>query len=165
MKKVAQFGDCGRLASLMACAKPSIEKLELLKSNFNDENIRTTFLQDLSDVKLKVLLDIFYKKKKRACVEDRVLDSAFAVVDEMEEMNQWIEFIQHLKKETVDVWMKSRISKHFNEDDQNQLSCNPTMLHEMIKHSSANRDSLKRASQSRNQEQREDPETSSCCMM
>ena len=121
----------------MACAKPFIEKLELLKSNFNDENIRTTFLQDLSDVKLKVLLDIFYKKKKRACVEDRVLDSAFVVIDEMEEMNRWIEFIQHLKKETVEVWMKIRISKHFNEDDQNQLSCNPTMLYLLIKHSSA----------------------------
>ncbi|CAE7255211.1 unnamed protein product [Symbiodinium sp. CCMP2592] len=158
-------GNSSCPSSLTASAKPFMEKLEAIKSSINDEDILTNFLQDMSDVKLKVLLDIFNPKKKRACVEDRVLDSAFIVIDELDEMNRWIDFIQHLKKETIETWMRILASKHFNEDEQNHLSCNPTMLHEMVKQSIAYRDGIKRASQRTNQEQREEPETSGCCVM
>ena len=156
-------------SSLTASAKPFMHKLETIKSNVGDEDILLNFLQEMSDAKLKVLLDIFNPKKKRACVEDRVLDSAFIVIPELDELNRWLDYIQHLKKETIETWMKILSSKHFNEDEPNHLSCNPTMLHEMVKQSIAYREGIKRAlqrtGQEHREEHREEPETSSCCVM
>ena len=93
-------------ATIRPIVQPITEKMNAWKARVSggDESVINQFLESLPDEKLAELKKIFEKKGRGQNTEDKILDSSFVVLSELDEINSFINELFRVKAEVINTY-------------------------------------------------------------
>ena len=150
---------------LMSAIQPIREKITRLSSELNSENseVLNGILNSLTDSQLVSLKQTFDKKIKKN-TEDRIFESSFTIIEEMESLNSMVEFIQSVQTELVELWTKVLI-KEVHVEQGNSFTFDITRLEGIIGDIQNYRKGIKRATERQHEGSDVREDEGQCCLM
>lgn len=142
---------------LQSVIQPIKEKLTLWKSRFGngEEGVIQQCLESLPDHKIEELYQIFSVKGRGANTENKILDSSFVVVSELNDINGFINELFKLKAEVINTYTEL-YARSFNNSvtTSSEVQFNNEPLLDMIKEIIRHRKRLRREAQASSNDDR-----------
>ena len=103
-KKIDAFDEVTSHPPLLQpIIQPMIDKMTALKLKvLNGENVIEELLQGLPEDKLQSLIKIFNKKGAGAQTEDKIFNSAFIVVDDLKQIDEYVNYLTKVKTDIIE---------------------------------------------------------------
>lgn len=136
--------------SLAPVVQPLLNRMDECKTKMNqNEPVVKNAIEGMTDNQLSILQNLFPtengKKRRVACSEDRLLQVASILIEDLECIDQWKNYLTFLKGEILEQWLKSFITEFHSETSSGVAYDNEKFAH-FLKDMTAYRRGLRRAS-------------------
>ena len=104
--------------TLSLSVQPLLEKMDEVKDGISqNQPIISEHLDILNEQQIKALTTIFDPKRRVAYKEERLVDASKIFNSDIEVIEQWQEYLPTLKRDMVELWIKSFASEFGKVDD------------------------------------------------